>query len=521
MDSALDPQNCGACAMTCDAGAFCSLGACGFECSGGTSKCGDLCVDTELDPANCGACGEVCGTGEVCSAGACASVCGDPLSLCSNTCVNLQDNDNHCGVCGETCAGTASCILGQCIECNSATTDCDGDGWMVSDGDCCDKPGLCGADPGNVNPGAVEVVGNAVDDNCNQLVDLFDLSDTLACDGMIPSNATNPFDFARAIGICRTTQESPANLVDKTWGLIDAEVLRVDGTPLGDPKSHSIRSSFGSVSPSVVEGNQILVLSTGVAADASQTNPGPNGGAPNGNNVSGVHTPASAVDISIGGGTASISDWFGIPNLPLKPANGLPNTPNCVVGDSPQANDSIMLRLRLRAPTNARAFSFNSYFLSAEYPEFVCTSFNDQFVALIDTPSGTPSPIANPVDKNLMTFSDGVSLFPIGINIAEGTSLFSVCESKLDNPSCWNSTVVDTSCSLGMGQLSGTGFEAGSNGCTVGGGTFWLTTAGNVVPGEIVEIRIGLWDVGDAIYDSTALIDGFRWLADPTVPGTQ
>ncbi|MCC6662915.1 MAG: hypothetical protein IT375_04180, partial [Polyangiaceae bacterium] len=40
----------------------------------------------------------------------------------------------------------------------------------------------------------------------------------------------------------------------------------------------------------------------------------------------------------------------------------------------------------------------------------------------------------------------------------------------------------------GIGGLLGTGFEK-SGSCTVGGGTFWLTTAGNVVPGQIVELR--------------------------------
>jgi len=62
--------------------------------------------------------------------------------------------------------------------------------------------------------------------------------------------------------------------------------------------------------------------------------------------------------------------------------------------------------------------------------------------------------------------------------------------------------------------------ESGGDTCTIGGGTFWLTTSGNVVPGEIVEIRIGIWDSGDWSYDSLSLIDGFKWLANATLPGT-
>ena len=521
VDTDLDPANCGECGTTCEAGEVCSAGDCGLECTGGTDKCDDVCVDTEVDPANCGGCDIACGADEVCSAGECASVCGGSLTFCSGTCVDLEINDDHCGTCGDSCAATADCIGGECIECDSGITDCDADGWLAADGDCCDKPGLCGSNPHLVNPGAVEVLGNGVDDNCNGFVDLFDLADTLPCDMSLASDTGDALDFGRAMGICRTTEETPASLEDKTWGLISAEILRADGTSLGDPRAHSVRPSFGSVAPSVLEGSQVLVLSTGIAADATQTNPGPNGGAPGGSNVSTAHTPASAVDIGAAGSPGSINDWFAIENLPLKPANGLPNSPSCTTGDSPTANDSVVLKLRLRAPTNAKAFSFNSYFLSAEYPEFVCTTFNDQFIALIDTPAGTPSPIPNPVDKNLMTYNDGGSLFPIGINIAEGTSLFGVCQTEADNPGCWDTDVDDASCSLGASQLEGTGFEASTvDGCLIGGGTFWLTTAGNVIPGEIVEIRIALWDVGDSIFDSVALIDGFRWLSDATTPGT-
>ena len=40
------------------------------------------------------------------------------------------------------------------------------------------------------------------------------------------------------------------------------------------------------------------------------------------------------------------------------------------------------------------------------------------------------------------------------------------------------------------------------------------------VPGGIVELRIAIWDVGDTAFDSTALIDGFQWFPNATLPGT-
>jgi hypothetical protein len=362
-------------------------------------------------------------------------------------------------------------------------------------------------------------VGNGIDDNCNGATDLFDTADTVSCDSGLASDSSAATDYAKALGICRTTTLSPP-LPQKTWGLIDAQILRADGSPLGDVQARSIRSSFGSVSPPNTEGSAMIVLSSGIAADATQVSPGPNGGAPAGFNVSTSHTPASNVNIGAAAAQYSVNDWYATPNLPLKPANGLPDSPGCNASNVTAAQDSVMLVLTMRAPTNASAFSFNSYFMSAEYPEYVCTSFNDQFIALVDTPSGTPSPIPNPVDKNLMTYTSGGQKWPIGINIATGTDLFAVCESQAANPMCWDTSVAATSCSLGIAQLTGTGYEKPAGSCLIGGGTFWLTTAGNVIPGQIVQLRIVLWDVGDSAFDSLALIDGFTWLSDATLPGT-
>jgi hypothetical protein len=478
-------------------------------------------VSLQSDPLNCGACGTVCPSGQFCSQGTCQATSGcAPLTLCGTACVDTQTDAKNCGTCGTVCPSGAKCVAGACQQCDSATTDCDGDGWKVSDGDCCDKPGTCGAEPALVNPGAIEVVGNGIDDNCNGKADLFDTQDTVACDNGIASNTNVPGDYAKAMGICRTTTESPP-LASRTWGLIDAKVLRADGSALGDWRAVSTRSSFGAIAPATTEGSRMVVMSSGIASDATQTTPGPNGGAPAGGNVSTTHSPSSSVSISTGTLAYNIKDWYALPNPPMKAANALPNAPGCTAGNSSSASDSVMLVLRMRAPTNARAFSFNSFFMSAEYPEYVCTTFNDQFVALVDTPAGVPSPIPNPPDKNLMTYTAGNQKWPIGINIAKGTTLFSVCDAASMTSNCQGTQVTAGSCSMGAGQLTGTGFEKPtSSTCLIGGGTFWLTTAGNVIPGQIVELRIVIWDVGDTAFDSLAIIDGFQWLSNATLPGT-
>jgi hypothetical protein len=74
-------------------------------------------------------------------------------------------------------------------------------------------------------------------------------------------------------------------------------------------------------------------------------------------------------------------------------------------------------------------------------------------------------------------------------------------------------------------DLMNTGFDDPSPGsCDAnslkGGATGWLTTSGNVVPGEIMTLRIAIWDTSDHALDSLAVIDGFEWSADPSTPGT-
>jgi hypothetical protein len=53
-----------------------------------------------------------------------------------------------------------------------------------------------------------------------------------------------------------------------------------------------------------------------------------------------------------------------------------------------------------------------------------------------------------------------------------------------------------------------------------GGATGWLTTSGNVTPGEIIKLRVAIWDTSDHAFDSLVIVDGFQWSVDSTQPGT-
>ncbi|MDW8250821.1 MAG: hypothetical protein RMJ98_16105 [Myxococcales bacterium] len=385
-------------------------------------------------------------------------------------------------------------------EGGSPALDLDGDSWTQEDGDCCETQEQCPS-PEIVNPGAFEIGGNDLDDNCDGVTDQ---GDALAsCDVGRPSAVTNGLTAARALGLC--AQASPEN---RRWGLLEARLLRADGSPLQDLRALSLRPSFGGLVPTPLEGERLLVLSTGIASDGSQKDPGPNGGAPLGSNVSGVHEPSSTVSLTQPGATDSVADWFAAAMPPLKPASSLPLVVGCPGQSSEHAADSVMLALRIRVPTNARSFSFRTRFLSAEYPEFVCTSYSDQYVALL----GGPGAIGAPPDGNLLLYTDENGMpWPLSLPLAL-TPHFTVCEPEAEKPACWKSKVHPGACSEGAAMLTGTGFETPSGKpCPIGGATGWFVVRGAVIPGKEISLRLALWDVGDALFDSVALLDDFRW----------
>ena len=66
---------------------------------------------------------------------------------------------------------------------------------------------------------------------------------------------------------------------------------------------------------------------------------------------------------------------------------------------------------------------------------------------------------------------------------------------------------------MGTGELAGTGFDVWHTGTGPAGATKWLETHAPVKPGSIITIRFAMWDAGNALFDSTTLIDNFKWIA--------
>ena len=500
------------------------------SCGGSSERsCGGVNADTEIDPLNCGRCGNACATDYACIHGRCLA--GDCQPGDVEDCYDGADGTAGIGPCvggSRTCeaGGTwtkcegeviptgengAACRDGIDNNCNGVVdedVDADHDGYTTCGGDCCDSTEC--SKPGNVNPGAFDVAGNGFDDDCNGVVD-----DTiLLCDQNIASNTQNALDYARAIDICQTATET-----DKKWGVISGLITFTDGTGVPDPESHAVRPRFG---PGMLPrgGVNLAMISSGGAAAKTDTMPGYHEWQGQGTSYTHVGTQTCPR----GMGTVSNTQCSPFPQ-DFYIANGmkLPNAPGCPEPLGTQANDPVMLTFRIRVPTNAHSFKLSSNFYSAEFPEYSCSEFNDFFVVLLDsTYSGMP---ANPSDKNLAFFQPmGTTMkVPVGVNLAHGnTGLFTQCVNG--ETGCQGMTDTITTCTS-TSQLTGTGFDDPSSGmCDAnslkGGATGWLVTSGNVTPGEIITLRIAIWDTSDHDWDSLAVIDGFQWSVEGTNPGT-
>lgn len=322
--------------------------------------------------------------------------------------------------------------------------------------------------------------------------DNFDGFDLTPCDATLASNSAAPSDYAAALDLCATTTGA-----SHAPGLVSATLSRVDGSGTPYPTTHSIRPSYGTgITPR--RGSALALLSTGSAAGVADVNP--SFGAPQPGVVTGTTSALPA-------------DWLA--------ANGgkVPNLPGCPDIATSAANDPVMLTLRIRVPNNAHSFSLDGDFLTAEFPEWTCSPFNDVFVALLDSDFGAA---LNPPDKDLATF-DGAPAFVNLAALDNGT--FTQCTDGTIGCASGNTASI-TTCS-NTGQLVGTGMDAAASsndscaraGGQVGGGTGWFVMRGNVVPGDIIELRLAIWDSGDGSYDSDIVLDNFRWAYQPVQAG--
>jgi len=346
--------------------------------------------------------------------------------------------------------------------------DVDGDGFTIAEGDCddCLK---------TINPAAYDAPTNTVDEDCSGSAALAD-----DCDMSLTIGSTAAEDGARALGLC-----SFAKPGSRAWGVTSARYTDATGTgKLSDPLAVGILPTFGAAKPRA--GGALLALSSGVARAPGQP------GATSGCDAFGAGTDCAFGDfgcLRAGGGPPPA----GYP----KPSSVCKDQDQSF-GDEPIIYDQAALELKIRVPSNASAFSFESSFYTSEYPDWICEIFNDFFVVFME-----PKPEQSP-DGNIVFDANHD---PIGVN----NGLLAVCD-----PDAQRARAVKTfTCDQGTGLLKGTGYGAGEARCgtgTGGGSTGWLKTSAPVRPGEEITLRFAIWDMTDASLDSTALMDHFTWL---------
>lgn len=413
----------------------------------GGGDCGPL--DT-ID--NCGACGNACGwqnaSGTSCVAGTCVPNCNPGFAECdtnpANGCEADLTSDTHCGTCYNACGGnnaTGTCVAGVCdVTCISGFGDCNNDFADGCESDLMSDVMRCGS----CERGCTTT---CVAGQCT------------GCDSGLALDSTDPLDAARAMGMCG------AEVVSASWVMPDGSAVPA-GTPNFD-LGHGILSGFGSViSPR--EGVKVFAISSGTARQP--TDPGYQ---------------------DVGG--------FDKGYVAAHPMGFPKESPACPGVTTGEPHDAIALQVTLQAPDWAQGMGFDFDFYTYEWPGFVCSEFNDFFVALM-----TPIPMGLP-DPNISFDAAGN---PISVNAA----FMSVCGCTGGPPCFAGGKTFD--CPNGTAELVGTGFEGFGFG-DWHGATSWLTTTAPVMPGAQFTLIFGIYDSGDGVLDSTTVIDNFHWTPNP------
>jgi hypothetical protein len=342
--------------------------------------------------------------------------------------------------------------------------DFDMDGYTPNQGDCDD------CNP-SINPGAIQIPGDPTDYACNGMPGV-----VASCDSG-NTGKNDATSLAQAFEQCDSRFFKSAMLVGPS-----------------DQRARIVAGSFGIVKPQ--NGANMALLSTGLAVDKT-TMPG--------------YEPEMGFDL--GNNNTFMNPMPSIPANPLC-ASSAQGGMSC---QPPTVNDYTELVVNLKAPTNVKSFSFNFHFFSVEYPEWVCTAYNDEFLVMMESPGEFTTATNISFDSNMN---------PITVN----NGLFTVC--KNGNQS-W-----DKNCKQPVSTIVGTGYDdpesqqqlpndniqnapASCMAATpadmvgpsdpLGGSTGWLTTTAPVTPGEEVTLHFIIFDEGDHVYDSAVLIDNFQW----------
>jgi hypothetical protein len=326
--------------------------------------------------------------------------------------------------------------------------------------------------------GNYDIPGNNCDDDGDGKVD-----NPPTCDSAI-SGTGSAEDFAKAMGICAT-------VANDGYGLVSAKFTR-GNSQSPSPEQAGVLPKFGNVLKPR-EGAALGVLSTGYAQEYN--------GQP-GQRFGGFDAMT---------GETGSKDWMAGGSLPA----GFPKAAaGCA--QAKDVHDVIDLQLTLKAPANSSGIKFDLNFFSSEWPAYICSAFNDGFIAYLNAKgfnNGTPDNMSFDAMKN-----------PVSVN----NGFFDRCTANVDIGCAPMAKHATSQCPGGTSELQGTGFGVDGQWCsfsslvggtggdkssTSGGATGWLTSSAPVNAGEEFTIDFVIWDTGDGVLDSSVLLDNFTWAA--------
>jgi hypothetical protein len=274
----------------------------------------------------------------------------------------------------------------------------------------------------------------------------------VTCDEALDLADTNPVHGAQAMDICQQSVMGSA-------GLVSASYITVDGAQaLSDVTNGllgiGLLDDFGA-NVATRRGQRMLAISSGAARS---------------NGDPGYQDPMG----------------FSKGYLSSFPAGFPYEVASCSDLEQLQPHDSAAISLTLIPPVGATGFEVDFRFFTFDYSGYVCSTFMDQLVILVD-----PAPIGAFPGGNVAFDWNGRPVTVLGVQAC----------------AAGNHGGIAFTCPLGDGDLSGTGFDSN-------GATGWLTASAPVTPGVAFDLLIGVWDSGDSLSDSTVLVDAFRWTTD-------
>ena len=158
------------------------------------------------------------------------------------------------------------------------------------------------------------------------------------------------------------------------------------------------------------------------------------------------------------------------------------------------AEDKMWFSFQVKAPAiangdqaDANGYTFDFAYFSAEFPEYVDTIFNDIFVVWQASEDYTGN----------VTFINGQ---PLTVTALWPIDFQGECD------------FFDPNCNGAAPQLQGTGH------INDGGATGWYKATSGVKPGETFTLAFAIFDMGDSSFDTTAILDNWKWDCEGCVP---